>query len=284
MDGRRRNGRNGGKQPETVEESMNRKLIPVAIAAAFASLTALAARAEVPAYRIESSPRIVARVPDWNLAAAEGMCRLRVWVDDRARIRLRGDRIDVETDSGQRSYDQGSVCTQPLPTHPVDDFHIVVERGRGQVSDVRQPERRNAYAGAATIYDPQDGGASYQIVMAWRDPGAVVGSYAPPVIEPTAPVIADNGTYDEVRACQDRVRARFLDRNASRDSYIEFDSAPVREYIGSETRARIRGGAWAHNRNESRRIDYRCTIDDRNERVLSAEYDVVPRPRLSSIQ
>lgn len=263
---------------------MKRKLIPVAIAAALASLAALGARAEERVYRIEASPHVVARAPDWNVAAADGMCRLRVWVDDRARVRLRGDQIEVATDSGKRAFDEGSVCTQPLPAHPVDDFHVVIERGRGSVTDVRQPGYRNAYAGRATIYDPQPGGASYQIVMAWHNPGAVVGTYEPPVIERSAPVLADNATYDEVSACQDLVRNRFLDRNAARDAYIEFDSAPLRESIGSETRARIRGGAWAHNRNESRRIDYRCTVDDASQRVLSAEYDVVSRPRLSSIQ
>jgi hypothetical protein len=267
-----------------VEEDMKRKLIGVAIAAAFATAGAAAAHAAVPVYRVEASPHIVARAPDWNLAAADGMCRLRIWVDDRARVKLRGDRIEVETDTGKRSYDQGSACTQPLPAHPVDEFHVVVERGRGTVMEVRQPEHRNGYSGVATIVDPQDGGDSYQLVMAWHNPGTVVGTYEPPVIEPSAPVIASGSTYDEVRACQDRVRARFLDRNATRDAYIEFDSAPLRESIGSETRERIRGGAWAHNRNESRRIDYRCVIDHADQRVLSAQYDVVRRPSLSSIQ
>lgn len=271
---------------------MNRKLIPIAVAGALAAAGTLGAHAEEHVYRIESDyTHRIGHAPDWNVAAVDGMCRLRIWVDDRARVMLRGDEITVETDTGKRSFDQGSACTQPLPAHAVDGFHVVVERGRGTVMEVREPERSNRYTGTVSVVDPQNGGDSYELVMAWRNPGVVVGTAPAPNIvvgntpPPDAgPPIADVATFDEVRACQDRVRARFLDRNASGDAYIEFDSAPQREYIGSATRTRIRGDAWARNSGEARRIKYRCTVDRGDRRILSARYDVVPRPRLSSIQ
>ncbi|HUI98829.1 MAG TPA: hypothetical protein VLY46_01270 [Usitatibacter sp.] len=270
---------------------MNRKLIPMAVAGALAAAATFAAHAEDRVYRVESDDaHRIQQAPDWNVAAVDGMCRLHVWVDDRARVKLRGDEITVETDSGKRSFDQGSVCTQPLPAHAVDDFHVVVEHGRGTVMEVRAPRDRNDYTGAVTVVDPQDGGDSYDLVMAWRNPGTVVGSTVPPDVvvgntpPPNATVIADNATFDEVRACQDRVRARFLDRNARPDAYIDFESAPEREYIGSPTRSRIRGEAWAHDRHEARLIDYRCTVDHSDQRILSADYHVVPRPRVSSIE
>lgn len=285
---------------------MNRKWIPMAVAAALGA-GAFAAHAEERVYRIESDyAHRIRHAPDWDVAAVDGMCRLHIWVDDRARVKLRGDRIEVETDSGKRSFDQGSACTQPLPAHGVDNFHVVVEHGRGTVMEPRAPEHRNGYTGSVTVVDPQDGGDTYDLVMAWHNPGVVVGAAPAPdivvgntpppdvvvantpppdVIVPGAPpVIASNATFDEVRACQDRVRARFLDRNASGSAYVDFDSAPEREYIGSATRSRISGSALARNHGETRRIDYRCTIDYRGERVLSADYDVVPRPRVSSIR
>jgi hypothetical protein len=46
----------------------------------------------------------------------------------------------------------------------------------------------------------------------------------------------------------------------------------------------IRGDAWARNRNEARRITYRCTIDNDEQRVLSASYEVNGPRRLSSLQ
>src|SRR3954464_9528472 len=45
----------------------------------------------------------IGRAPDWNLSAADGMCRLRIWVDDKAEVGLRGDQIMVKTRTGKRS-------------------------------------------------------------------------------------------------------------------------------------------------------------------------------------
>jgi hypothetical protein len=162
---------------------LNRRLIPMAVAATLAAAGALAANAEERVYRIESdAAHRITPAPNWNVAAAEGSCRLRIWVDDRARVKLHGDQIVVETDSGKTSFDQGSVCTQPLPAHPVDNFHVAVARGRGTVMEVREPDRRNDYTGGVTIVDPQNGGDSYEIVMAWNGPGVVVGAAPPPVV------------------------------------------------------------------------------------------------------
>ena len=199
----------------------------------------------------------------------------------------------MQTRSGKRSYDQGSACTQPLPEHAVDNFRVVVEPGRGTVMEVRSPDRRNGYNGAVTVDDPQDGGDTYQLVMAWHNPGAIVGSVpaAPPVIvgSAAAPIMADNAplgdyTYvDEVRACQDKVRAEFLQRNRDGDAYVTFDAAPTTEHIVGLSRSHIRGDAWARNRTEDRRIRYRCTVDNHEQRVVSASYDL-RGPRVSSLQ
>jgi len=267
---------------------MNRRIVLAAVAAALAA-GSIAARAEERVYRIESDEaHRIAPAPGWNVAAADGMCRLRVWVDDRARVKLHGDQIVVETHSGKRSFDEGSVCTQPLPAAAVDNFHVVVERGRGTVMEVREPDRRNDYTGAVSIVDPQNGGDNYEIVMAWHNPGVVVGA-APlpaPVVVP-APLAAapapDYALFDEARACQDQVRAKFVQKNPDGDSYVEFGTTPLRETVSAE-RDRIRGDAWARNRTESRPITYECRIDRHDQRVVSAYYDVRGRSRLSSLQ
>ena len=253
---------------------MNLNLVRLAVAGSLAFGCALASAEEV---RITGAPytyRVAPAGPEWNLTANEGQCRLRVWVDDRAQVQLRGDQILVHTLSGRRSFDQGSVCTQPPPFGRVDDFRVTVEQGRGRIADVRSPTRRTNYAGTVTIEDPQGGGDTYELVVAWRNPE---GAIAQP--------LASNDPYpyfDETRACQDRVRRDFLARNDDGDAYLEFTGIAQRDEAGPN-RERIRGAAWARNRAESRPLDYECVLNDRTNRVLSASYELRGRARVSSL-
>ena len=250
---------------------MDRKLINILVGGALA-LGAAAASAEVR-YSDEYTLRL-GRAPEWNLGAPDGTCRLRIWVDDKADVQMRGDQIIVRTHSGRRSFDQGSVCNQPLPFHRVDDFHVVAERGRGQVFDVTAPNRRNNFTSTITIDDPQPGGEIYEVTVAWRNPDTV--RVAP---------LASNDPYpyfDETRACQERVRADFLRRNDDA-AYIEFTTVPQRDDVGAN-RERLRGEAWVRNRYESRPMTYECVLNERNDRVLSASYEVRSRERVSSLR
>ncbi len=246
-----------------LEETMSGKWTSLMIS----GVVALGASTAVPAQdfiRAEDAYTYrIARAPDWDPAADEGRCRLRVFVDDRARINLRGDQIIVETRSGRRSFDQGSHCTQPLPYHRVDDFRVTSERGRGSVANVRIPNRRNDYTGSIVIDDPQSGGDTYVIEVAWRNPEDRPAVAAAPVASPY---------FDETRACQDRVRRDFLARNPD-DAYIEFTGVPVREEVGPN-RERIIGDGWARNRAESRPMTYECLLNERNDRVLASSYEM----------
>jgi len=253
---------------------MNLKLTRIALAGSLALGCAVASADEV---RITGAPytyRVAPAGPEWNLAANEGQCRLRVWVDDRAQVQLRGDQIVVNTITGRRSFDQGSVCTQPLPFHRVEDFRVTVEQGRGRIADVRSPAPRTNFAGTVTIEDPQNGGDTYELVVAWRNPEGTLGQ-----------PLASNDPYpyfDETRACQDRVRRDFLARNDDGDAYIEFNGIANRDDAGPN-RQRIRGSAWARNRMESRPLDYECILNDRTNRVLTASYELRGRARVSSL-
>jgi len=261
---------------------MNRKLIPIAVGAALAACASLAF-AEDRVYRIDDETHVIRRAPEWNVAANEGYCRLRIWVDDRARVRLQGDRITVETDSGKRAFDQGSVCTQPLPAHAVDNFHVEVARGRGTVMEVREPDNRNNYTGTVSVVDPQNGGDSYELIMAWNTPGPVVGSAVIPAPVPVPEAAPGYVAFDATRACQDRVRLEFLNRNRDGDAYVEFAAPPAVDRLGRE-RSTIHGDAWARNHNESRPIAYDCTLNERTQRILSASYDLRDNPRVSYLR
>ena len=102
---------------------MRKSLITLAVAGALLGSAGAMAQQD---YRLGDAPftfRVAPAAPEWTLNADEGQCRLRVWVDDRAQVQLRGDQIVVNTIAGRRSFDQGSVCTQPLPFHHVDDLN-----------------------------------------------------------------------------------------------------------------------------------------------------------------
>lgn len=252
---------------------MKRKLIPLAVAGALALLAGTASAVPAPIYPADNVHHI-GRAPGWNLSAADGMCRLHVWVDDRARIQLHGDQVVVTTESGKRAFDEGSVCTQPLPARPVDNFHVEVAHGRGMVMKARTPDADNDFTGAVTVVDPQDGGDNYDLILAWHNPGVA----GPPLAANEAyPVLTD------AQACQERVRAEFLRRNADIDATMDFTGVAARDDQGVD-RERIRGEGWARNRTDSRPITYECVLNPRTDRVVTASYDVRGRPRVSSLQ
>lgn len=248
---------------------MNRKLIGASVAAALSLCGSLAASAQD--YRDSYTFRL-GRAADWNLNAADGTCRLKIFVDDKADVQLRGDQIIVRTNSGRRSFDEGSVCTQPLPFRNVEDFRVVANDARGRIVDVQRPMRRNNFTGSVGIEDPQNGGATYDLVVSWRNAD-----------RPSAPIASNDPYpyYDEVRACQDRVRRDFLARNDG-DAYLEFTGMSDREELGGN-RERVRGEGWARNLAESRAITYECVVNDRNNRVLSSSYEIRGRARVSSL-
>jgi hypothetical protein len=253
------------------EVVMKSKILVTLVAA---TLGLAAATASAQTYREEQSVR-VARADRWEPGAPEGFCRLRVYVDDSARIELHGDQVIVRTHSGGRAHDTGTRCNQPLPAQPVEDFRVTSEGGRGAVVDVVTPSRANGFTAGLTIDDPRGGGDTYELLVAWRNPAAMP---VPPVAvapEPVPPLAAaDAVPFDDARACQDRVRRDFLARNDD-TAYLEFTAAPSVHDQGP-IRERIRGQAWARNRNESRPMSYECLVNYRTNRVLASSYELGP--------
>ncbi len=251
---------------------MNQRILGAAVAGALALCGSLAATAQDNRYEDNYVYRL-GRAPDWNLNAETGSCRLHIRVDDRAQVQLRGDQIIVNTRSGKRSFDEGSVCTQPLPFGNVEDFRVIANEGRGRIGEVREPSRRNNFTGSMVIEDPQPGSATYDLVVSWRN------------VDRPAVALAPNDPFpyfDETRACQDRVRREFLGKNEE-DAYIEFTGNTEREDAGAN-RERIRGRAFARNRSESRVMTYECLLNDRTNRVLSASYDLRGPARYGALQ
>lgn len=218
---------------------------------------------------IQLRPR---HLPGWDARTREGHCSLRVWVDNRAEVRMRGDTIFVRTLEGSKSRDEGSECSQPIPYNSVRDFQIRQTAGRSRVALAQEPSRMNNYTALLEIVDTQGGGDNYAFEVSWRADPDVSSAPAP--------------FFDDVRACQDAVRARFLSQNG-RGAYIDFDSFADRrgqdqdrgpgggpgQYRGrNRGQETIQGTGTARRRYESRDITYSCIIDTRQNQVVSGTY------------
>src|SRR5438067_441046 len=95
------------------------------------------------------------QLPGWDARAREGRCEVRVWVDNRAEVRMRGDAIFVRTLEDSRGRDEGSECSQPLPYNSVRDFQIRQIAGRNRVALAQEPSRMNNYTAMISIDDRQ---------------------------------------------------------------------------------------------------------------------------------
>jgi hypothetical protein len=221
------------------------------------------------------------QLPGWDPRTREGRCEIRVWVDNRAEVRMRGDTIFVRTLEGSRGRDEGSECTQPLPFNSVSGFTVRQTAGRTRVSPAQEPSRMNNYTALITIDDPQGGGDNYAFEVTWRAASDVTAAPAP--------------FFDDVRACQDSVRQRFMSQNG-RGSYIDFNGFADRMVPGQQDRDRnqnppqnrdfsrgrgqgrnngpetIQGRGNARSSSESRDLTYSCSVDTRQNRVLTVAY------------
>lgn len=206
----------------------------------------------------------VRQQPGWDPRAREGRCDVRVWVDHQAELRMRGDGIFVRTLEGARSYDEGSACSQPLPYNSVRDFQVHQTAGRNRVNLVQMPDRMNNYSALLSINDDQGGGDHYAFEVTWRSEEVAPNAPAP--------------FFDDIRACQESVRQRFLSRNG-RGAYLDFDGSADRQNQ-NQGRELIRGRGAAKNQNDSRDLTYSCVVDSRSGKVQSGDYRLSgPSPR-----
>ena len=233
--------------PGIEEHDMNR--VFVVAAAVLVSGTAFAQS------DLQLRPR---QLPGWDSRAREGRCEIRVWVDNRAEVRLRGDTVFVRTLEGAKARDEGSECTQPLPYNSVRDFQVRQTAGRTSVAITQEPSRMNNYTSTITINDTQGGGDNYAFEATWRADADVAVAPAP--------------FFDDVRACQETVRQRSLSQNG-RGSYVDFTGFPDRQSQGQNRgQESIQGRGVVRTRNESRDITYSCLVDTQRNQVASGTY------------
>ena len=212
------------------------------------------------------------QMPGWDARAREGRCEIRVWVDNQAEVRMRGDAIFVHTLVGSKGRDEGSECSQPMPYNSVRDFQIRQTAGRNRVTLAQEPGRLNNYTAMVSIDDPQGGGDNYAFEVSWRAEADVTSAPAP--------------FFDDVRACQDAVRQNFQSQNG-RGTYVDFNGIPDRNNLSQDqgqsrgygqrqnrnrNQESIHGQGIARRSNESRDMSYSCVMDTRQNQVVSVAY------------
>jgi hypothetical protein len=196
----------------------------------------------------------------WNPDAMQGRCRLLLWVDQRADVRIRGWDIWVRTMQGAPSRDEGSECNQPMPAS-VRDFQIRTVKGRGKVWVSQLPNPQNRYQAVVSIDDHQGGAASYVVDVSWVRGGPPPGPPMPP----------PGGNFDGIRSCQDRVTAEFYKRNRGQVT-IKFQGPPNQNNIGGN-RTNVQGRAVGRSQYESRDMTYTCVVNYGRRQVESANYN-----------
>lgn len=198
----------------------------------------------------------------WNPNAGQGRCRLLLWIDQRADVRIRGWDIWVKTLQGAPSRDEGSECNQPMPAS-VRDFQIRTVKGRGKVWVSQIPNPQNRYQAVVSIDDNKGGAASYVVDVSWVRGGSPSGP--PPPYPPS-------GNFDGIRACQDSVRAEFIRRNRGNQVSINFHGPPNQNNTGGN-RTNIQGRAVGRSPYESRDMTYTCLVNYQRRQVESANYN-----------
>jgi hypothetical protein len=119
------------------------------------------------------------QMPGWDARAREGRCEIRVWVDNRAEVRMRRDAIFVRTLEGAKRRDEDSNCSQPLSYNSVSGFEIHQTTGRTRVILAQQLNRMNNYTALIEIEDRQGGEDAYAFEVPWHsEAGAVLAEEA----------------------------------------------------------------------------------------------------------
>jgi len=113
---------------------------------------------------------------DYDDNRTSGYCTVRLRVDDEVVVHIRGSRLGFETVRGRDARDEGSECSQAMPTgSALDNFRFRGVDGRGRVTLAESPTSGNRYTARVRIQDTKGGDEGYTFKVEWenRNPGAM---------------------------------------------------------------------------------------------------------------
>ena len=106
--------------------------------------------------------------PDkYKLSDKEGRFDFEGRIDATAVIRLRADRVFVESIGGRPADVHGFDFSQPLPAGRLSRIELRDKDGRGDITLLEQPWEGNGYLAVIQISDPKGGDSKYRFRLNW---------------------------------------------------------------------------------------------------------------------
>lgn len=188
-----------------------------------------------------------------------GWCKLRLRVDGEVVVAMQRDRIQVRVLSGQPASDEGSECSSPLPARGFTDFEFDKTDGRGRawVEDPLGPDNGRI---VLRVRDGDGGSDKYTLEFKWRHERGLAGNDR----WSDRSRWARDARFDIRTACRQELRARL--RNDFRASPGRQLEERIRPANGSHEE--LTGRVEALRDGETRIVEYRCTADPRNGRIV----------------
>ena len=126
-------------------------------------LLSLAAAAP-PALRFEPK-----QSRDFNAESPHGYCLLRLKAGGDVNVYLHGSSVEVEVVKGDDVSDQGSECSQALPSDAtLSNFEFKGLTGRGTLQLIEQPTQENGFRAWVRIKDTKKGTDIYSFRLSWE--------------------------------------------------------------------------------------------------------------------
>ncbi|MCC6540109.1 MAG: hypothetical protein IT162_21350 [Bryobacterales bacterium] len=105
---------------------------------------------------------------NWDDAAREGVCDIRLWVAEEAELEFRWDKYTMVATRGDEALDANTSCNRPLDTNGLGDFRMSKLYGRGQVTLVQGAAAGGDAPVILRVRDREPGTGAYHIRLTWN--------------------------------------------------------------------------------------------------------------------
>jgi len=183
-----------------------------------------------------------------TLSAQERLFEWRGRVDHEVRLTMRGGQLWTQEVAGQDTRGARVRVSHALPAQ-AGEVQIRLLNGRGDVSVIQQPSRRNNYTTIVRIYDPSAGADRYRLVAQWVPVGGLVGGDIDFDDRYASGVLRWSGAVDdqvEIWIRGRSVNTRTISGNGTRDVRANLGgrALPRRDVTVSVRERQGRGTVW----------------------------------------